>query len=526
MQIHVLQIRVMRIFVVLLSVCFAVSLVSCEEKKKAVELTEITMWYTPSFSDAPPPPADWELYQKLRNQLGIKLVLIPVSPAEKERAAKIEQAVRSKSLPDIFCVSREQLASLAKRGEITRIDRLFPLMPVRTEKMYDAEAKMAGTVDRIPYGLAHAAPVERDSGILIRKDWLDNLNIPIPVTLDDFFDVMRRFTFLDPDGNGKHDTYGYGAYLDLSEENDGLGTQFDPFFGAFGVAGTFNMTERNAGLNIRKYSYYGALEFVSKMTAAKVIDPNWLAYHEDEFRKAWRSGKFGMMKEQFAAYSMERSYVPFDENFPKGKWIVINPPVGPRGDKSVGTYAKRFKIYAVSRNAAEQGKLPAIARLLEWMSTEGYKYLSYGEENVNYRIDYKGDVTTQGLEDENLAYTNDSFTPYLQLRDLVFYSSEKEFPFRYPTWASKNGKEISPKKVLDEMHACPWTPAFGAGNLPVATSELRQFYENGIIDFVTGKRSLSHESWSAWLDEFDRRGGLVWERQCISFAKENNLLTK
>lgn len=42
----------------------------------------------------------------------------------------------------------------------------------------------------------------------IRKDWLDNLGLKVPETVDELYEACRQFTFNDPDGNGKDDTYG------------------------------------------------------------------------------------------------------------------------------------------------------------------------------------------------------------------------------------------------------------------------------------------------------------------------------
>lgn len=47
--------------------------------------------------------------------------------------------------------------------------------------------------------------------LMIRQDWLDNLNLKVPTTLDELEDVLYAFTFDDPDGNGVDDTYGLGG---------------------------------------------------------------------------------------------------------------------------------------------------------------------------------------------------------------------------------------------------------------------------------------------------------------------------
>jgi putative aldouronate transport system substrate-binding protein len=45
----------------------------------------------------------------------------------------------------------------------------------------------------------------------IRQDWLDNLGLKVPTTLAELDDVLYKFTFNDPDKNGKNDTYGLGG---------------------------------------------------------------------------------------------------------------------------------------------------------------------------------------------------------------------------------------------------------------------------------------------------------------------------
>ena len=45
----------------------------------------------------------------------------------------------------------------------------------------------------------------------IRQDWLDNLKLEVPTTIDELEEVMRAFTEDDPDGNGQDDTYGLGG---------------------------------------------------------------------------------------------------------------------------------------------------------------------------------------------------------------------------------------------------------------------------------------------------------------------------
>lgn len=45
-------------------------------------------------------------------------------------------------------------------------------------------------------------------GVIVRKDWMEKLNIAVPETWEEFTAMARRFVNEDPDGNGKKDTVG------------------------------------------------------------------------------------------------------------------------------------------------------------------------------------------------------------------------------------------------------------------------------------------------------------------------------
>ena len=67
----------------------------------------------------------------------------------------------------------------------------------------------AASIDGALYGV----PMQKDyarAGLVIRKDWLDNLGLDVPTTMDELYEVAKQFTENDPDGNGVDDTVGFG----------------------------------------------------------------------------------------------------------------------------------------------------------------------------------------------------------------------------------------------------------------------------------------------------------------------------
>jgi putative aldouronate transport system substrate-binding protein len=399
-------------------------------------------------------------------------------------------------------------------------------MPNRVKLMYDTDAINYSTYNGRLYGFSNASTLPRNEGMLIRKDWLDKLGLPVPVTTDEYLAVMRAFTQRDPDGNGRADTYGYGAFIETTPTSEGLGARFDPINGAWGVAGTWNLARNNSGLNVRKPGMFNALSYIKQMVDERIIDPNWTAYSKDDFRAAWKQGRFGIMREQNAAYAAEANYAPFDQNFPNGEWLVIDPPKGPTGQLSAGAMPNSYRTYALSARAIQSGKGPDIAKLLEWMvSDEGYYLLGWGERGINYVIGPDGAPTVNGIPDPSKGWSRPDVQSITQLRNMVFYNSQMELVSRYPTYrTATSGKTMSALTVLFDMQSRPWTPNNGAELLPMPRADLQRFYEQGLAEFVTGTRQLTQANWTSWLADFDRLGGLQWERNGITEAETGGYL--
>ncbi|GHT54989.1 hypothetical protein FACS1894109_00680 [Spirochaetia bacterium] len=486
----------------------------------------LELWYGATSSEAGPPPVDWKAVQIVRDTQNINWVLSMLPSSTGDRDTKINAAAAN-TLPDLFSVSRETLQNLVKTGLVAATDDLYASMPTWYKQYGGNDGKEYVTINGKAYGIAYMGGGQpRNEGIIIRKDWLDKLGLKAPVTTQDYLDVMKAFTFNDPDGNGRNDTYGFGAFLEINANEEGLGRRFDSFFGAFGVLGTWNLSRANPGLNIRKSAYFDALSYVKTLVDEKVIDPNWLSYGRDDFRAAWKQGRFGIMRENHSAYASESNYAPFDKNFPNGSWIVIDPPKGPRGELAVGSYTNSFGIIAVSAKAIKEGKGPAIARLFEWMATDdAYYLLGWGEKGVNYNLDPNGVPVVDGLPDPEKAYTKPAMIPLTQLRGYIQRNSDNELVSRYPTYkAPTSGKTMSALTVLRDMQNRPWLNVLGVDTLPVPNSDLKRFYEQRVIEFVTGQRQLTRANWEACVAEFDNLGGLDWEKAGIASAEANGYL--
>ena len=72
-------------------------------------------------------------------------------------------------------------------------------------------------------------------GPIVRKDFLDKVGLPVPVTIDDWYTTLKAFKEKDPNGNGKADDIPLTLFLYTTG-------QFDIFKGASAFIGAWNTT--------------------------------------------------------------------------------------------------------------------------------------------------------------------------------------------------------------------------------------------------------------------------------------------
>jgi putative aldouronate transport system substrate-binding protein len=493
------------------------------------EPVDIELWAQATVTEGGAPPDDWIAYDVIREELNINLTYVIV-PTGEDGEAFINTAAAANELPDLFQAvkanndNRSALKQLVDLGLVAPVDDLLPLMPERVEKHYnDPLLNSLVTFDGQQYGLAEPPPLPRREGLVIRKDWLDKLGLEVPTTPEELLAVAIAFTEQDPDGNGQNDTYGLGGFIN----GEGLGNRFDFITGAWGLPGVWDFSApENFGLVVRNEKYPEALAFFKSLVDAKVIDPDWPTLKRDDFRARWKQGLFGIMWEDFAALTNKSNYEPFDTNFPDAEWIPVAAPKGPYGDAYYGVYTGRGNIFGVSQKAVDAGKGEAIARLLEWIATDGYFLMGFGEEGKNYIIDENGDISTEGLEPTE-AYTAPERQPFTQMRNqLVFYNSEQEIRARYPSYQTINGRTMEPMKFLQFFQDQPWTDGRAVqAILPLANAaDFDRFYDEGMLQFVLGQKELNEETWAEYLAGLDALGAADWEASAKQSLTDVGLL--
>jgi len=169
-----------------------------------------------------------------KNKLGINIKYNWVVKGRDAYATKLNLSIASRQLPDICSVEALQMNQMAAAGMIEDLTSVYAQyasdFTKQTLNSAGTEVFKPATVGGRLMGLPCTVDPSVDAPMLwIRKDWLDNLNLKIPATMDELSNAIEKFTTSDPDKNGKNDTYGLSSYKGLWGTIAGL----DGFFAGF-----------------------------------------------------------------------------------------------------------------------------------------------------------------------------------------------------------------------------------------------------------------------------------------------------
>lgn len=170
---------------------------------KPTEISIITEFSTPE----PPGPGN-PVTKEFEKRTNTKLNITWVSP--NSWPDKQNVVLASGDMPDLMKVTdftNTQMQQMVKQGafwDLTPYLKDYKHLMEYPKEIWD-KSKMYGK----NYVIPSVRPLEGASFYAIRKDWLDNLNLKVPETMDEFYRTLKAFTTGDPDKNGKDDTYGF-----------------------------------------------------------------------------------------------------------------------------------------------------------------------------------------------------------------------------------------------------------------------------------------------------------------------------
>lgn len=257
------------------------------------------------------------------------------------------------------------------------------------------------------------------SVVVYRKDWMEKVGKSEPTTLDELHDLLYAFTYEDPDGNGKDDTYG----IDIGTNWMGLW----PVYGAFGFAqsqnskGSYQLQEDGSVIYTSvQDAYKSALGVIKEWYDEGIIDPECITDKRDQVRTKWSNGIIGVMVDSQTWYYSNRgssSIIGMVEDvFGEGTVDVMGPLTTAYGDGTV--YASALYPNASANRAicftanATDEQIIAVLKMMEGLCTdhELATKIIYGEEGVDYTLGDGGQIqVTMSVEDQAARGLGDTF---------------------------------------------------------------------------------------------------------------------
>ncbi len=478
------------------------------------DTVELSLMTTVRSQEVGPPPGDWFLVQAIRDELNIDLQINWVT-APSEYDSRLQTLAGANDLPDVFTTPPDIMSNLVNQGLVADWEPYVATMPTYATNYRVNELAQIGTFDGTHYGLVRSTTDPFKTVVSIRQDWLDRLGLAVPTTTEEYFAVMQAFTTQDPDGNGQNDTYGWTS----SVNSDGEFSNFDPILAAFGALGDWAVVDNQLVPMSTTENRRQALEFIARMQAAGVIDPDWTAQTGEDRLSKWKAGRIGIFQEDWCANYCYQGYSQFAAANPTGVLKIINPPIGPTGLSASGGYNAAGTMYGLSQQAADAGKGEAAARLFEWFATGGYERTAFGLEGTNYQKNPDGTIT----QDTSLESVQNR-----QLCPFAYVGSDTEFNARYAEVTQHtNGQTVNVPEILAQAQQLPKVDLTQFAPLPPPPAEISADFTRlraeGEFAFANGQRSF--EEWGSYVEELNGVGLPTWVEAASERAREIGLIS-
>lgn len=327
-----------------------------------------------------------------KEDFGINLKYVWTVP-EEQFDQKLNISVASGDLPDIMWLRNKQLIELAENDMLYDLTDLyknntsdFTKSILEQDKASFDSAKIDGKLMAIP---STASSVDNLQILYIRTDWLKNLGLETPKTLQDLYKVSEAFTNNDPDKNGKNDTVGLALVKNFLDVNNKHASAAGLFAGYHAYPRRWVKDESgNAVYGSIQPQVKEALLQLQSMYKSGQIDKEFGVKDRAKVMETVSSGKVGIT---YGGLSSPGAFLKDNAiNDPNAEWQAIellsidDKPASPVTSMPVSKY------YAVNKNCKNP---EAIMKLVE-NGSSGYNRDASAEAKANNE---KFGVTASGI---------------------------------------------------------------------------------------------------------------------------------
>lgn len=369
--------------------------------------------------------------------------------------------------------------------------------------------------------------VQYNMKLWINTKWLENLDLEMPTTTEEFYNVMKAFKEQDANGNGDPNDE-----IPLSTVTSGAGTQIDGF-----LMNPFQLTSETDKLYVDngvvtyapvQDGYKEGLKYLNKLYAEGLLYELSFSWDQSSQVNMNESGDYtviGAFLAQRPGYANDLSTEPYSKKWEE--YQPLPPLTGPTGQcvASWNPYVMFQTGMTFISSTCTDIEAEAAFRLIDYLATEEQVYRSaLGIEGVHYEL--LDDSTTElGLDGvTKAAYKRtdaDSTNQTLgQLMGLVrtpeFIAAEATNPNPY----AEDVKPLSGRLVvmykgsldhqvvrqpLESVLPSLYMSSEDANQMSLIKTNVSDTQKEYMVDFITGKRDIDAE-WDGYVNALNSVG--------------------
>jgi len=332
---------------------------------------------------------------------GVKLewqIAPPTSVTEQRRLS-----LASGNLPDFYMgagFSKDDEVLYGSEGVLIPLNKLIDQygywMHEAFRDLPDTRAMITAPDGNI-YGLP--AVLDHIHGLYPHKmylnmEWMDKLNLQVPVTTEDFYNVMMAFKTRDPNGNGRADEI---PHITDQPSGNNINNLFFYFVNSFIQMDTngFLVTRDNkVDVSYNKPEFRQALEYLNRLLVNGLLDPSSFTISNAELRQL-AENPGGQILGSIVMLAPSSIYAMNSER--QKKFDAIAPLRGPAGVR-LSCVNPTAQVTTGALNITNRCRYPeAVIRWTDWFyDQEGLMNMRIGREGIEWKWAQPGELSYLG----------------------------------------------------------------------------------------------------------------------------------
>lgn len=445
-------------------------------------------------------------FQELEKITGVHIEweCVTEDGAAEKRALRIAKG----DLPDIFfraALTDEEVASLASAGQLLDLSGMieeyapnFNALMQRDETIRLAITDSTGAI----YALPQVTTNSLTTHMIINTRWLSNLNLEIPQTVDELYEVLKAFKEQDANGNGDPTDEIPMSANGLDQLNilmHAFKVYPDNYYGMFVYPGTSEVKNSYISDDLKE-----AFRYLKKLYDEGLLDPETFSQDGDTYTAKGTADRLGYLTVAGAFVNVGndlhwdyQGLAPFPDN--EGNRLM---------NKRASCGGNHFAITSGCKNPE------AALRYVDYLySEEGTTLAWMGVEGVSWEWIDDTHTTWHWLKPDDL--TMNQFRHSYAIQGGVGYPSAHPIWFESKMW-DRQEDPIEASLDTDRFRK----PATDCGvllwptikwsvedneTLSFILPDCQTYYKASAVDFITGVRDIDAD-WDSYIETLKGMG--------------------